>query len=96
MLNPGEKMRHSWSGRSSYEGILRVVPDDELAPPDQRPEFDMSSYGSVDRLPDFPNLLIGETAARQMLEQAGLDLDELREQAESGEDCSCTPASRSG
>jgi hypothetical protein len=86
MLNPDQKVRLSWSGTSPADGILRVVPDDGLAPPDQPPEFDMSSYGSIDRLPDFPNLLIGETAARQMLAQAGLDLDELQNQAESGEE----------
>jgi peptide/nickel transport system permease protein len=85
-LEPDEELRQSWNDRSLYEAILRMVPDDGLAARDRAPAFDMTSYGSLDRLPDFPNLLIGESAVRQMLDKAGLDLDDLRAQTESGEE----------
>jgi hypothetical protein len=45
----------------------------------------MSSYGNPERLPDYPNLLIGSSVAEQVLSLAGLDLKDLKERAEAGE-----------
>ena len=86
-LDPDENLFSTWSWPrvSPYDGILRVVPDDRLARKDQVPSFDHSSYLDIDYLPDFPNLLIGESAARQMLAQAGMDLEELQAEMEVGE-----------
>ena len=85
LLNPDQSLRRSWNSRASFAAIVRLVPDDQLHSRYQAPEFDMSSYGSIERLPDFPNLLIGESAARRLLAQAGLDLEELQAQEEAGE-----------
>ncbi|MGD8624774.1 MAG: ABC transporter permease subunit [Anaerolineae bacterium] len=84
-LDAEEQFRVPWVGELPYEAILRLVPDSGLMRPGQVPSFDLTSYGSIDRLPRFPNLLIGESAARQMLAGAGLDLDALRTRMESGE-----------
>jgi hypothetical protein len=86
-LDPDENLRSTWSWPrvSPYDGILRVVPDDGLARRDQAPSFDPTTYLDVESLPDFPNLLIGESAARQMLAQAGMDLEELQAEMETGE-----------
>jgi hypothetical protein len=62
-----------------------MVPDDGLPAGDNPPPFDNSSYLTPDRLPDYPNLLISEGAARQMVEQAGMDLEALRDALEAGE-----------
>jgi hypothetical protein len=70
---------------SPYVALLRLVPDDRLARSDQPPPFDHSSYLSITQLPPFPNLLIGESAARQMLAQAGVNLEELQAAMEAGE-----------
>jgi len=70
---------------SPYSAVLRLVPDDRLARSDQPPPFDNGSYLGITQLPPFPNLLIGESAARQMLAQAGLDLEELQAAMEAGE-----------
>jgi hypothetical protein len=56
------------------------VPDDELSRDGQPP-----GAGPSDYVLPFPNLLIGESAARQLLAEAGLDLDELRAALETGE-----------
>ena len=85
LLDPEQSIRQPWNSPLSFPGILRLVPDDRLYSRHTAPEFDLSSYGSIERLPDYPNLLIGESAARQLLAQAGLDLDELKEQEEKGE-----------
>jgi ABC-type dipeptide/oligopeptide/nickel transport system permease subunit len=69
--------------------LLRLVPDDDLARNDIAPAFD-GVFGtlSFDVTPSeysLPTLLIGESAARQLLAEAGLDLDELRAALETGE-----------
>ena len=86
-LDPDENLRTTWSYVQvpPYDGILRLVPDDELARRDQAPSFDRTSYLNIDGLPHFPNLLIGESAARQMLAQAGMDLEELQAKVDAGE-----------
>jgi peptide/nickel transport system permease protein len=86
VVNADEKLRIPWTARPLFSGILRMVPDDELARRDQAPVFDLTSYGSMDRLPNLPNLLVGESTVRQMLAQAGLDLDELKSEMEDGEE----------
>jgi len=65
--------------------VLRLVPDDELAHNDQPPPIDRGRYLRTESLPSFPNLLIGESAARQLLAEAGADLDELQAKMETGE-----------
>ena len=85
-LDPEENLRATWAGALSYEGVIRVVPDDELARRDQAPTFDTTTYLDTDRLPDFPNFLIGESAAQQVLALAGMDLDELQDRKEAGEE----------
>jgi aminopeptidase YwaD len=86
LLNAEEKLDLPWSGPPPYSGILRLVPDDELTPNDQPPPFDRGRYNDADRLPTFPNLLIGESAARQMLAEAGGDLELLQTAMEAGEE----------
>jgi len=85
LLDPNERLEEPWNVRRSFAGALRVVPDDDLPAYDKPPPFDNGSYLTPDRLPDYPHLLLGETAARQMVEQAGIDLDALREALEAGE-----------
>ena len=85
LLNPDQSLRRSWNSQATFAAILRLVPDAQLYSRHQAPEFDMSSYGNIERLPRFPNLLIGESAARQLLAQAGLDLEELQAQEEAGQ-----------
>jgi len=60
--------------------VLRLVPDDQLWRDDLAPSFDHSA-----RLSSFPNLLIGESAARQLLSEAGLNLDQLLAALRAGE-----------
>lgn len=86
LLNAAEKLDLPWSGRPLYSGVLRLVPDDELTPSDQAPPFDRGRYNDADRLPTFPNLLIGESAARQLLAEAGGDLKSLQTAMEAGEE----------
>lgn len=76
---------HPWTGYMPFEGVLRLVPDEELARDGQPPPFDQTSYASAFRLPSYPNLLIGESAARQVLAQAGVDLAELKAAMDAGE-----------
>ena len=85
LLDPEEKLGMPWNIPSPYLAVLRLVPDDELAHGNQPPPFDQTSYASLTRLPSFPNLLIGESSARQLLAEAGLDLDELQAKMEAGE-----------
>ncbi len=89
LLDPEEDLPYipiSVSGMHSlYAAVLRLVPDDRLARNDRPPPFDHDSYLSVTQLPPFPNLLIGESAARQLLAQAGVDLEELQAAMKTGE-----------
>ena len=68
-----------------FQAILRLVPDDELAHGDQPPPFDQTSYTRLTGLPSFPNLLIGESSARQLLAEVGVDMEELQAKMEAGE-----------
>jgi len=85
LLDPEAEVYLPWTGHIFYQAILRLVPDDELAQGEQPPPFDQTSYGSPARLPSFPNLLVGETSARQLLAAAGVDLAELQARTEAGE-----------
>jgi len=83
LLNPDEELREPWNYRVPADAaVLRLVPDDELKRDELTPplpphrEYALRSY---------PNLLIGETACRRLLAQAGLDLDELRAALDAGE-----------
>ncbi len=51
----------------------------------QPPPIDSGRYLRLESLPSLPNLLIGESAARQILAEAGADLDELQAKMETGE-----------
>ncbi len=74
LLDPMEVLQASWSGGASpYSAILRLVPDDELWRTDRAPSFYASTYVSP-----IPELLIGESVARELLSEAGLDLNKLR------------------
>lgn len=85
LLDPDERLEVGWNTQRPFDGALRLVPDDDLPTHDKPPSFDNSSYLTPDRLPDYPNLLISEAAARQMMEQAGMDLETLQESLEAGE-----------
>jgi ABC-type dipeptide/oligopeptide/nickel transport system permease subunit len=85
MLNPDERLGEWWNTPRPFDAALRVVPDDDLPVRDSPPRFDNSSYLTPDRLPDYPSLLIGELAARQLVEQAGMNLESLREALDAGE-----------
>jgi ABC-type dipeptide/oligopeptide/nickel transport system permease subunit len=81
-----------WSGdyptASANATILHLVSDDDLARNDIAPTFDGILGGlSFNPTTHFSraNLRIGETAARQLLTEAGLDLDELLVALEAGE-----------
>ncbi len=85
VLDPQADVYNPWTGYMPFEAILRLVPDEELAHDDQPPPFDQTSYATATRLPSFPNLLIGESAARQILAQVGVDLEELGAAMKAGE-----------
>jgi hypothetical protein len=86
LLDPEAEVYRSWTGSPRYGAIIRVVPDSELRPQDEAPVFDVNAYSTVDRLPDFPNLLIAESAARELVGEAGLSLEELQASVEEGDD----------
>ena len=86
LLNPNENVRVPWNSQRRYDAVVRMVADGQLPPASQAPPFDNSAYLNPERLPAFPNLLVGETGVRQLLAQAGLDLDELRTALEAGEE----------
>ena len=85
VLDPEADVYRPWTGYMPFQAILRLVPDDELAHGDQPPPFDQTSYASLTRLPSFPNLLIGESSARQLLAEVGVDMEELQAKMEAGE-----------
>ncbi len=73
---------------STNATLLHLVSDDELARNDIAPAFDGVFGGlSFSTATQFTraNLRIGETAARQLLAEAGLDLDELLDAHSQGE-----------
>jgi peptide/nickel transport system permease protein len=69
-----------WFRDQVYGAVLHVVPDAEIPQGSQPPAQQGSVY-----VHEYPSLLITESAARQLLAEAGLDLDELQNQMESGE-----------
>ncbi|MGD1993957.1 MAG: ABC transporter permease subunit [Anaerolineae bacterium] len=69
-----------WFRDQVYGAVLHVVPDAEIPQASQPPSLEGSVY-----LHEYPSLLITESAARQVLAEAGLDLDALQNQMESGE-----------
>ncbi|MGD1995907.1 MAG: ABC transporter permease subunit [Anaerolineae bacterium] len=71
---PGSYYEWPWAG------VLRVVPDSQLRPSSQPPPS-----RHVFGVHGYPSLLIGESAARQMLAEAELDLGELQETLATGE-----------
>lgn len=85
LLDSDAEVYGSWTGSPDYGAILRVVDGSELIANDEPPRFDLNAYSTVDRLPDFPNLLIAESAARELLAEEGLSLKELRAAMEEGE-----------
>jgi peptide/nickel transport system permease protein len=85
LLDVDEKLSVPWNVPPPYSAVLRLVPDDELATSELPPPFDRGRYTGIDSLPSFPNLLIAASAARQVLAEAGLDLEELQATMETGE-----------
>ena len=86
LLDEGDQHYQTVSANAT---LLRLVPDDDLARNDIAPSFD-GIFGGLSFSPDSGNfsiahLLIGETAARQILAEAGLNLEELREAMAGGE-----------
>lgn len=75
LLDPMEVLRGAWyaDGTGPYAAILRLVPDDEMWRKDRPPSFYASTYVSP-----IPELLISESAAQQLLEEAGLNLNRLK------------------
>jgi peptide/nickel transport system permease protein len=81
LLDPTQRLRQSWGYRAPPgTAVLRLVPDDELSRDGQPP-----GAGPSDYVLPFPNLLVGESAARQLLAEAGQDLDKLRAALQAGE-----------
>jgi hypothetical protein len=85
VLDPQADVYNPWTGHMPFEGILRLVPDQDLEHNNQPPPFDQTGYGTAARLPNFPNLLIGESAARQILAQVQVDLQDLQAAVKAGE-----------
>jgi peptide/nickel transport system permease protein len=82
LLDPAEEFHVPWNYRVPAGAVvLRMVPDDSLGRNDLAPSTE--HFGRF--ISSYPNLLIGESAARQLLAEAGLDLDELKTTLEAGE-----------
>jgi peptide/nickel transport system permease protein len=80
LLDRAESFRIPWSSTVPPDAaILRLVPDDKLW------HRDIAPVSSLYFARGYPNLLISETAARQLLAEADLDLDELQAAREAGE-----------
>jgi len=83
LLDPAEEFSVPWNFHVPANAVLlRVVPDGSLARNDLAPAADIHRRHLM---PSYPNLLIGESAARELLAAAGLDLDDLRAALEAGE-----------
>ncbi|MBL7062576.1 MAG: ABC transporter permease subunit [Anaerolineae bacterium] len=81
LLDSAEEFYVPWNYHVPANAVvLRLVPDDGLGPNDLAPPSDPHRF-----IPSYPNLLISESAARQLLAEAGLDLDELRAAREAGQ-----------
>jgi ABC-type dipeptide/oligopeptide/nickel transport system permease subunit len=80
LLRAEDAMPGGWySYRLPFAGALRLVPDDRLDPRHHPP-----SPWPLLNSPIYPYLLIGESAARELLAEADLDLDELLAGTEDG------------
>ncbi|MGD1992246.1 MAG: ABC transporter permease subunit [Anaerolineae bacterium] len=70
--------------------LLTMVPDEDLWRPDVAPiwigPFGGLSFDPESNMRSRPDLLISETATRQLLSAVGLDLDALMEELEAGEE----------
>ncbi|MFQ6000823.1 MAG: ABC transporter permease subunit [Anaerolineae bacterium] len=75
LLDPEEELRVYWGMVRQYVGVLRVVPDSELAPAGMLPSLE-EEFRWLD---EYPTFLIGESCAREILSAAGYDLVTLRE-----------------
>jgi hypothetical protein len=81
LLDPDARPPHRGSyGDLPLAGALHIVPDEQLDRRNLPPLTDYQSHWH-----NYPSLLIGETAAREMLTEAGLNLDELRGDLAAGE-----------
>ncbi|NIN65025.1 MAG: ABC transporter permease subunit [Anaerolineae bacterium] len=85
VLDPQADVYNPWTGYMPFEVVFRLVPDEELAQDGIPPPFEQTSYATATHLPSFPNLLIGESTARQILAQVGVDLEELKAAMKAGE-----------
>jgi len=74
LLDPEEELRGYWPP-AQWVGVLRVVPDAELAPAGVVPSLE-EQFRWLD---EYPTLLIGESCAREILSAAGYDLGTLQE-----------------
>jgi len=81
LLDPHEDIQLGYFGTLRHSGVLRVVPDAELASREAAPVLKLA----IPTVRGTPLLLIGESAARVLLTRAGLDLDELRARDVRGE-----------
>lgn len=80
LLDAAEEPPRVWFRELPFVGVLRVVPDEQLARGNPPPPYTSAVY-----LSHFPNLLIGESAARRMLAEAGLDFGDLQAALEAGD-----------
>jgi len=85
LLDEEEELRMPWNTAPPYSAVLRLVADDALPQGNRPPSSDRGRYARRESLPSFPNLLISESAARQVLGLAELDLEELQAAVEAGE-----------
>jgi ABC-type dipeptide/oligopeptide/nickel transport system permease subunit len=79
LLNPYDEPPRTWITEFPFAGALRLASDDQPSlstPPD---------YVHTYRWRTYPDLFVRESAVRQILEEADLDLDELLEQSWTGE-----------
>jgi ABC-type dipeptide/oligopeptide/nickel transport system permease subunit len=81
LLDPGTELYVPYQySVPRYAAALHVMPDDQIDPDDVPPAFEGTFF-----MDEFPHLYVGESAARQLLAQAGLDLDELYDRMDAGE-----------
>jgi peptide/nickel transport system permease protein len=86
LLDPAEGVYMPWALEMPFKGILRMVPDEELPAATEAPPMDPGRYLGPESLPRFPNLLIGESAAHDLLAAIDIDLDDLRAQMKAGDE----------
>lgn len=80
LLSATDRVDLGWTSSPRHTAILRVVPDDALGPRLTTPVMQLDPSISP-----VPQLLIGESAAREALTAAGLDYDGLIERRDAGE-----------